>query len=1423
MRIALALVLLTLTTVEAPAAWRGQWIWHPMPELTEVYARISVVLDAKPVRARCVVTADNNFTLYVNGKELGSHAEWSAPQEYDLSGELKQGVNVIALRGGDDGKDAAGLLLDGLVWLEDGRIVSIATGPETRISDTLVANWQAADFDDAAWVEPVVHGPAGIQPWGELHRPEWFRLRGRVIASGWQGSAMPGQVGAATMALILEGAVPERGRVNVVFQLGGEDVWTTSVKTAPPPQQWKGGEAFEIALEGLELPIWLPRCELTFAPRIADLDLEGAGRVWIGERKPAPPHVNAMISRAFLDDATRTLDLEARFTPAGPLAGPLRWYLAMFRGPELWFADSFDFDAELGSWAAGQTITVARDIALPPLPAGRYDVYVGVHTTPRSKTRHLSLDISNDSGWYERPYGYGTFVDKFETPHFWYINPYGTIMWDGEPFIPVGGMYLNHWNGGSAHAQNWEADVEWLTKLRKVGVTDIYFNPCRNALDHPAYTWQSLFETAEEAGVTYCWDFPMHVDDLRGFHIDMRDYIVPLGADGTASVFIPSGYFGRTDPRNRVLYAAFNPQRNALLATGFAEVREAREGVNAAVKFEHPEAQGAVIKFIPELTYRGDMHDYWTGVTDHYLWRITQMLQRLRPGPNFRGFIDPLDNEQSFRDQQRMLPASAAFRDQFALWLTKRYADVDELTEAWSLVPPAADFREAASLVPVGAATPEAKIGWATTVDGARHFRVDLERSQLWDDMMQFRDNSIRDYNNKLADVVKAVIDAPVLMKLTELDAFTNDQTVGGMDALGLEAYSPAPELVRGCGGGVYARSVQAARTMWMLVTETGFARTDLAPVGYPDPLRMIHELASMVEYGARGTYYFVFVPSQGGNWRIFNIMGEDPRQLAWMGAFSHIMKRSRDLPMHRPIVDFSFPQKQVGQIGFRRADPDYYGTPPHVSVITHGGRWVVPVSELPGIDPLVSDARLVVNLENRPASRRYAPTVEQALQKGWPLVQVGLRHDLGVLSLDEYYTREFVRDADGRTVQVVKPPADATVTHKTPDGKPYGFVRGRLSVIAKHDWDYVVRNLEGAPATTSVRDFTERVLNAEFLDLGPAFQVIRSGDRTYFWNLSDEPAYITLDATAPITVVNVEKEKTEENRRNTVLMILAPNAGETNYVECVGRLYITGTAPANLKFVAARYAALRERAAAVKVTLPEAPAEDWKAIQALLDEWEPKVTDTERTMWIRPAPRKLVIDGRLDDWDGVEEHPFTQWKNRDFVEDIAPLPDTGVRFAYSDEGLYVGLRVADEHVVNNHRGARLWNGDSFELFLETTLEPGRSDRAFDSDTFHLVFAPTSADGKPAQALMGHPTLPAGEPLDGVVWEVGRDDAGWTLEILLPPAALFGYAPKAGDVLGFSYVLGASSGGDRDRQYPWQKSVGMSEDRLAFGRARLLD
>jgi hypothetical protein len=117
-----------------------------------------------------VVTADNYFTLFVNGRRVGGTQprgtggmEWREVQRYDLTALLLPGKNVIAIEGRNvDGPAGAIALLRMRIGPEKQEIV---TDAQWRVQDSPVPGWQQPGFDDSAWAPATELAPLGAGPW----------------------------------------------------------------------------------------------------------------------------------------------------------------------------------------------------------------------------------------------------------------------------------------------------------------------------------------------------------------------------------------------------------------------------------------------------------------------------------------------------------------------------------------------------------------------------------------------------------------------------------------------------------------------------------------------------------------------------------------------------------------------------------------------------------------------------------------------------------------------------------------------------------------------------------------------------------------------------------------------------------------------------------------------------------------------------------------------------------------------------------------------------------------------------------------------------------------------------------------------------------------------------------------------------------
>jgi hypothetical protein len=118
----LATTLLSLTLFAAPAlpTFEGaQWIWDKEAEQKAGTWHFQKGFDfpagEKPKTAQIIVTCDNQWVLYVNGKRVGENNpgpdSWRHPKVIDLSKQLIIEQNAIAIEGVNTIPGPAGLLV----------------------------------------------------------------------------------------------------------------------------------------------------------------------------------------------------------------------------------------------------------------------------------------------------------------------------------------------------------------------------------------------------------------------------------------------------------------------------------------------------------------------------------------------------------------------------------------------------------------------------------------------------------------------------------------------------------------------------------------------------------------------------------------------------------------------------------------------------------------------------------------------------------------------------------------------------------------------------------------------------------------------------------------------------------------------------------------------------------------------------------------------------------------------------------------------------------------------------------------------------------------------------------------------------------------------------------------------------------------
>ena len=164
----------------APAnAPMGSWIWFPEGDPkrdapTEPrYFRRTVTLEADSAvkRATLTITADDSFTVWLNGKAIGSGASHLNLFTFDVTAVVQKGRNVLAVQGNNSKApvqlNPAGLAAVLELEFADGSLQKFPSNADWRSARDEQKNWQKPKFDDKDWIPAQVTARWGDAPWGK--------------------------------------------------------------------------------------------------------------------------------------------------------------------------------------------------------------------------------------------------------------------------------------------------------------------------------------------------------------------------------------------------------------------------------------------------------------------------------------------------------------------------------------------------------------------------------------------------------------------------------------------------------------------------------------------------------------------------------------------------------------------------------------------------------------------------------------------------------------------------------------------------------------------------------------------------------------------------------------------------------------------------------------------------------------------------------------------------------------------------------------------------------------------------------------------------------------------------------------------------------------------------------------------------------
>lgn len=178
--VATILVAMDAGTAQAQAK-SPQWIWAPQHQKdqtpsTTCFFRKNIKIG-KMKGGQIMITADDQYQLWVNGKKVADGDNSTKPKTYDISSQLEIGRNVIAVQVNNTNGKGAGLLAQVTIIGPNGERVPFPTNSTWKTELNPFPLWQSNFYSDSRWPDARELGPSDPSiAWGagqpEIPQPQ---------------------------------------------------------------------------------------------------------------------------------------------------------------------------------------------------------------------------------------------------------------------------------------------------------------------------------------------------------------------------------------------------------------------------------------------------------------------------------------------------------------------------------------------------------------------------------------------------------------------------------------------------------------------------------------------------------------------------------------------------------------------------------------------------------------------------------------------------------------------------------------------------------------------------------------------------------------------------------------------------------------------------------------------------------------------------------------------------------------------------------------------------------------------------------------------------------------------------------------------------------------------------------------------------
>ncbi len=145
----------------------GGWIWDTNTfdkQTCRFWRTFEIPRDTRVSSAILDITADNGFSLYVDGREIGRGSDWRSVTRYDVTRLLGSGRHILGVEGFNDRLEA-GLIFGLRMELDNRTTMDVVSDASWFVVPASAQDWVTRKKPSPQWHPAIVVGSINHHPW----------------------------------------------------------------------------------------------------------------------------------------------------------------------------------------------------------------------------------------------------------------------------------------------------------------------------------------------------------------------------------------------------------------------------------------------------------------------------------------------------------------------------------------------------------------------------------------------------------------------------------------------------------------------------------------------------------------------------------------------------------------------------------------------------------------------------------------------------------------------------------------------------------------------------------------------------------------------------------------------------------------------------------------------------------------------------------------------------------------------------------------------------------------------------------------------------------------------------------------------------------------------------------------------------------